>query len=88
VQELQLNPGEVKYKLLLHNEEDRQLAWFLAAKSENLKLLKELLALAKQKGNPEEIKSKLLLARNDRVRLLCTWQQKPMWQYWRNCGLF
>jgi hypothetical protein len=34
----------------------------LAANSDNLKLLKELWVLAKEKGNPEEMKSKLLLA--------------------------
>jgi hypothetical protein len=22
------------------------------------------------------------------VRLLCTWQQKAVWRYWRKCGLF
>ena len=62
MKELQLNPGEVKYKLLLDKEKDGQPAWFLEAKSDNLKLLNELWALAKEKGNPEEIKSKLLLA--------------------------
>jgi len=62
---VQLNPGEVKYNLLLDQEKDGQPAWFLAAKNENLKLLKALWALAKEKGNPEEIKSKLLLARNE-----------------------
>ena len=65
--DLQLNPGEVKYELLLDQEEDGQFAWSLAAKSDNLKLLKELWALAKEKGNPEEIKSKLLLARNEYI---------------------
>jgi len=44
--------------------EDGQPAWFLAAKSDNLKLLKKLWILHKEKGNPEEIKSRLLLARN------------------------
>ena len=62
VKELQLNPGEEKYKLLLDQVEDGQPAWFLAAKSDNLKLLKELWILAKEKGNPEETKSRLLLA--------------------------
>jgi hypothetical protein len=47
---------------LLDQEEDGQPAWFLAAKSDNLKLLKELWALSKEEGNPEEIKSKLSLA--------------------------
>ena len=54
--ELQLNPGEVKYKLLLHQEGDGQPAWFLVANSDILKLLKEHWALANEKGNPEEIK--------------------------------
>ena len=49
---------------MLDQEEDGQPARFLAAESDNLKLLKELWALAKEKGNPEEIKSKLLLAWN------------------------
>ena len=47
--EPQLNPGEVKYKLLLDQEGDGQPAWLLAAKSDNLKLLKELWTLAKEK---------------------------------------
>ena len=46
--ELQRNLGELKYKLLLDQEEDGQPAWFLAAKSDNLKLVKELSALAKE----------------------------------------
>ena len=62
---LQLNPVEEKYKLLLDQEEDGQPAWFLTAKSYNFKLLKELWALAKEKGSPEEIKYNLLLARNE-----------------------
>jgi uncharacterized protein YjfI (DUF2170 family) len=37
----------------------------LAAKSGNVKLLEEHFALAKEKGNPEEINSKLLLAQNE-----------------------
>jgi hypothetical protein len=37
----------------------------MAAKSDILKLLEEIWFLAKQKGNPEEIKSKLLLAQNE-----------------------
>jgi len=60
--ELQLNPGEIKYKLLLDQEKDGQPAWFLAAKRDNLKLLKELRALAKEKGNPEKMKYDFLLA--------------------------
>jgi len=40
--DLQLNAGEIKYELLLDQEEDGQFAWSLAAKSDNLKLLKEL----------------------------------------------
>jgi len=42
--------------------EDGQPAWFLAAKSDNLKLLKKLWILDKEKGNPEEIKCRVLLA--------------------------
>jgi len=63
--ELQLNPSEVKYKLFLDQEGVGQTAWLLAAKSDKLKLLKELWALAKEKGNPEEIKAKLLLTQNE-----------------------
>jgi hypothetical protein len=37
----------------------------VAAKSDNFKLLRELWTLAKEKGNPKEIKSKLLLAQNE-----------------------
>jgi len=47
---------------MLDQDEDGQPARFLAAESDNLKLLKELWALPKEKGNPEEIRSKLLLA--------------------------
>jgi hypothetical protein len=46
--ELRLNLDELKYKLLLDQEEDGQPAWFLAAKGDNLKLVKELSALAKE----------------------------------------
>jgi ankyrin repeat protein len=60
--ELQLNAAAVKYKLLLDQKENGQTAWFLAAKRDNLKLLKELGALTKEKGNPDKINSKFLLA--------------------------
>ena len=63
--ELQLNPSEVKYKLFLDQEGVGQTAWLLAAKSDKLKLLKELWALTKKEGNPEEIKYNLFLAQNE-----------------------
>jgi len=47
---------------VLDQVEDGQPAWFLAAKSDNLKLLKKLWILDKEKGNPEEIKCRVLLA--------------------------
>ena len=40
--ELQPNTGEVRNKLLLDEEEDGQPAWFLAAKSDNVKLLEDI----------------------------------------------
>ena len=49
---------------MLHQEEVGQPAWFLAAKSDNLKLLKEFWTFAKEKGNPEERKYNLLLSEN------------------------
>ena len=63
--EMQLNPGEVRNKLLLDHEQDGRPAWFLAAKSGNVKVLEELWVLAKEKGNPEEIKYNFLLAKNE-----------------------
>jgi hypothetical protein len=87
--EVQLNPGEVRYKLLLDQLWDGQPARFLAAEIDNVKLLEELWVLVKGKGNPEEIKYNLLLAKKtNMVRLLCTWQQKAVWWYWRKYGLF
>jgi len=38
---MQLNPGEVRNKLLLDQEEGGRNAWFLAAKSSNVKVLEE-----------------------------------------------
>jgi hypothetical protein len=46
---VQLNPGEVRYKLLLDQEWDGQPAWYLSAKSDNTKLLEELWVLEKEK---------------------------------------
>jgi len=50
---------------LLDQEGDGQPAWFLAEKSGNLNLLKELWAFTKKEGNPEEIKYNLLLEQNE-----------------------
>lgn len=63
--ELQLNPGEVRYKLLLDQEEDGQPAWLLATERGNVKILWELWVLVKEKGNPEEIKYNFLLTPNE-----------------------
>jgi len=62
--EMQLNPREVRNKLLLYQEEDGRNAWFLAAKSGNVNVLEELWFLAKEKGNLEEMKY-LLLSQNE-----------------------
>ena len=63
--ELQLNPREIRNKLLLVQEKDGRNAWFLAAKSGNVKVLEERWVLAKEKGNQEEMNSRLLLAQNE-----------------------
>jgi hypothetical protein len=63
-EEVQLNPGELRYKLLLDQEWDGQPAWFLAAKSDNVKILWELWLFVKEKGQPEELRYNLLLAQN------------------------
>jgi hypothetical protein len=84
---MQLNSGEVRNKLFLNPKEDGRTACFLAAKSGNVEIVEEIWGFPKQKGNPKEIKSKFLLHKTKTGRLLCTWQQKAVWRYWRNCGI-
>jgi hypothetical protein len=62
-EEVQLNPGELRYKLLLDQEWDGQPAWFLEAKSDSVKIW-ELWLLVKQEGQPEELSYNLLLPQN------------------------
>jgi hypothetical protein len=54
---------------LLDQEDDGRPAWFLAAKSSNVKMLNDLWDSAKEKGNSEETISKLLLAQNQETQL-------------------
>ena len=46
----------MKNIVLLDQEQDGRTTWFLATKSGILKILEEVWDLAKQKGNPKEIK--------------------------------
>jgi len=84
---VQLNSSEVRNKLLLDQKKDVQPAWFLAAKSDNVKVLEELWLLAQEKGNPEELNSKLLLTQNENGETALHCHTALVWQYWRNCGI-
>ena len=54
--DMQLNSGKMKNILLLDQEQDGRATCFLATKSGIVKILEEMWVLAKQKGNPKEIK--------------------------------
>ena len=54
--DMRLSSGKMKNILLLDQEQDGRTTWLLATESGIVKILEEMWVLAKQKGNPKEIK--------------------------------
>jgi hypothetical protein len=65
--DVQLNPDELRYKLLLDQAWDGQPAWFLAAKRDNVKLLEELRVFRKRERKP----------RRNNIQFIAS--TKPIW---------